>query len=795
MNLLAPLDIIAAHPWKRALFTTYALGASFTEAVVVEALLRRGVEHITILSDAAGMRMALREEGAVRIGREYSLEPVTVRNGCFHPKIGVLWSEDRSHVLVGSGNLTFGGWSSNLECLDHLHTAGCARALSGVADFLLDLATTPRCLHAAESACEDFAERLHAAAQEATEDGRVTLVHSLSASISSQLVEGAAELGGAERLIVAAPFWSDVAIDRLASALGLGEYFAHYQDAVVLGPTGTDWPRSSPIARPVRIHELSENEGGAPSIPPRPLHAKLFEIACKNGRLVLSGSANATAAALESDADSVSGNIEVGILRRFPVPNKGWTLSPVLKPKARTTHPEEQEDKNDNFALLSAQLAAGVLKVTILARWDDISVSAELRQPHSSHDLGRVQVRHSCFEVELGDDADLLSLSGRMVLRLVSDNGAIAEGFVVEPGVDAIRKRAGKALLPMLAALKQLHTPEDVLALLVFYRENPDAFRTADPFSSRGRPGSSCRADPLVTVEQLRTSRLHASDGDGSSPNSATADQIEWQRLMQRLVAAMSRAKPPTESDEDDQDTAERKRRERTAASAGKLNMRFPGFFQEFAEGVEDEAAFLNLARITNFVCVSADHPMTREFIEQLLRLAASVSLSRAGQQVAAWLTLYAALASTDALAVPTARARLLSLGLDPDDELDDDYSLPGMAEVVAPDSDSGALLTAIRSTRTIHEEAAALERALEAGLPLPEVPALTNSEHWPVIQRQLQRAPERRKLWFSNDPLTGCPWCHMELLRHLKSELARTGVTQSCCGSILVKGHDVAHH
>src|SRR5689334_16772585 len=99
MESIAPLDVIAAHPWKRAFFTTYALGASFTEAVVVEALLRRGVEHITILSDAAGMRMALREEGAVRIGREYSLEPVTVRNGCFHPKIALLWSEDRSHVL------------------------------------------------------------------------------------------------------------------------------------------------------------------------------------------------------------------------------------------------------------------------------------------------------------------------------------------------------------------------------------------------------------------------------------------------------------------------------------------------------------------------------------------------------------------------------------------------------------------------------------------------------------------------------------------------------------------------
>lgn len=134
MDSLAPLDVISAHPWNRALFTTFSLGASFTEAVIIEALLRRGTEQIAILADTAGIKMALREQGAVRIGREYSLEPVTVVNGCFHPKLAVLLSADRAHVLVGSGNLTFGGWSSNIECIDHLHGSGNAGALSAIAD-------------------------------------------------------------------------------------------------------------------------------------------------------------------------------------------------------------------------------------------------------------------------------------------------------------------------------------------------------------------------------------------------------------------------------------------------------------------------------------------------------------------------------------------------------------------------------------------------------------------------------------------------------------------------------------
>jgi hypothetical protein len=794
MHRLAPLEVIAAYPWKRAFFTTYALGASFTEAVVIEALLRRGVEHITILSDAAGMRMALREEGAVRIGREYTLEPVAVRNGCFHPKIGVLWSEERSHVLVGSGNLTFGGWSSNLECVDHLHPQGCANALVEVADFLLDLATTPRCLHAAQNACEDFSERLRAQVALATDDGRVGLAHSLSTSISSQLVSAADGLGGATQLVVAAPFWSDLAVDRLAQALGLDEYFAHSAEAVVLALPGTDWPRKSQMAKPIRIRELSEGEGAQSSAPPRPLHAKLFEITCRNGRLVLSGSANATAAALETDARSVSGNIEVGVLRRFPSATGQWFLLPAATPKPRDRREEEPDDEGDGFALLSAQLGAGVLSVRILASWNDINASAVLRQGHSSYDLGIIEVRDSSFEVELGEDANILSLSGRMVLRLLSESGEIAEGFVVEPGVDAIRKRAGKALLPMLAALKQLHTPNDVLALLVFYRENPDAFRTTDPFSARRPASASNDSDPVITVEQLRTSRPH-SEGATASSSSATTDQIEWQRLMQRLVAAMARARPRTESAEDEQDPTERKRRERSAVATEKLSMRFPGFFQEFASAVGDEASFLNLARVTNFVCVAADHPMTREFIEQLLRLAAGVALNRAGQQTAAWLVLYSAVACTDTLAVPTARARLLALGINPDEELDQNYALPGMVEVVAPGSDPAELLAALRATRTVHEEAAILERVIEEDMPLPDLPALRRSEHWPGIQKQIGRPPGKRKLWFSDDSLTGCPWCHMELMRHLKSELARTGVTHCCCGYVLVKGHNVAHY
>jgi hypothetical protein len=39
---LSPIDLVAANPWRRTIFTTYALSLSFFEAVVLDALVRGG---------------------------------------------------------------------------------------------------------------------------------------------------------------------------------------------------------------------------------------------------------------------------------------------------------------------------------------------------------------------------------------------------------------------------------------------------------------------------------------------------------------------------------------------------------------------------------------------------------------------------------------------------------------------------------------------------------------------------------------------------------------------------------
>ena len=123
-----PEELAGAHPWKKAVFTTYPLGLSFFESVVLESLIRGGTRESVILADAEGVRAGLSEQGAQRAGRDYEIGPVTARLGIFHPKLSVSAADRDCHLVVGSGNLTFNGWGGNLEIADHLHPSFAADA-------------------------------------------------------------------------------------------------------------------------------------------------------------------------------------------------------------------------------------------------------------------------------------------------------------------------------------------------------------------------------------------------------------------------------------------------------------------------------------------------------------------------------------------------------------------------------------------------------------------------------------------------------------------------------------------
>jgi hypothetical protein len=156
--------------------------------------------------------------------------------------------------------------------------------------------------------CRAIAADLRRSIQGRPTNGGIRLFHNLNASIAEQVAQAVNDLGGAVRLVAAAPFWDNsAAIDNLCQAIGLSEVFVHaHARGCIEGTSGANWPRSArtPV-RAVRVKVMdTPDEAG------RRLHAKAYEILCNRGRILVSGSANGTEAALGRDR-----NIEACVVR------------------------------------------------------------------------------------------------------------------------------------------------------------------------------------------------------------------------------------------------------------------------------------------------------------------------------------------------------------------------------------------------------------------------------------------------------------------------------------------------
>lgn len=460
-----PLDLVSAAPWRRVAFTTYALSLSFFEAVILEALVRGGGGNTTIFADPMGVRAGLSERGARRAGREYDVEPIACLTGAFHPKLGIYVSDTDCHLTVGSGNLTFGGWGVNLECWEHLHPSFAADAFDDVADMLELLTADDRVRTGAGDALAALAADMRVRVLGAPRHGDVRVLHSVGQSIGHDIADLADGLGGATAVTVASPFFDrDAAgLARLCAELGVDEVHLHvHPGEPVPGLPGTNWPTGSQLAvRPVQVKAPWVDDQ-------RRLHAKAFEVTCRRGRLLVSGSANATRAGL------YNGNIEASVVRIQRGAVVGWSRIACDPPPRDLRSAEEGEaDTEAGVGVLRAILDGDVLRGTVLlpriageAGLLCVSTAGEV-------DLGTVTVDpHGCFEAPAPGMEAQGWHGDRLTLRL-EQGERVAEGFVSLSVAADIVRRAGVAAPRLLAMLAGTDTPEDVAAVLAWLHEDP----------------------------------------------------------------------------------------------------------------------------------------------------------------------------------------------------------------------------------------------------------------------------------------------------------------------------------
>ena len=101
-----------------AVILTHNIDFVFVQSVVIPALRKCGSPPLTIFADAECAAQTYQHQARVlgTLGQRYRVVPVAMKPGYrFHPKAILLSGPTSATLLVGSGNLTFGGWRENGE--------------------------------------------------------------------------------------------------------------------------------------------------------------------------------------------------------------------------------------------------------------------------------------------------------------------------------------------------------------------------------------------------------------------------------------------------------------------------------------------------------------------------------------------------------------------------------------------------------------------------------------------------------------------------------------------------------
>jgi hypothetical protein len=362
--VLHPYEIVKSERWSFGLFTSFTLNLGFFETVVYDAWRRGRSQELVVVVDRKGYADSLADHRAAGAGQRYKIIPVAVNLGVFHPKVGFLANGEHCILMVGSGNLSFGGWGKNIELLDVIDSSETATPFIGFRDFLLglneiqDLST----LRVADTEWITTALSCLPKPTPSKDNGPI-FVHSLRESISSQLKK-IVDDNEVEALSVLSPFHDrdGESVCELAAAIN------SKQTRVIasMGPKGpvSSFPFGTKLKTKVEPFVLVTDDK-------RPVHAKWIEITHKAGKIVLTGSVNATRPAL-----STTRNVEAGILRHQPVGSRGPFKLKACPLPARTTADffEDESSSVESVAYVtldpSNRLRGTLLGKNVTGQWE-----------------------------------------------------------------------------------------------------------------------------------------------------------------------------------------------------------------------------------------------------------------------------------------------------------------------------------------------------------------------------------------------------------------------------------------
>lgn len=786
LNELSPLDIIRAGKWHSALFTTYALSLGFFEGVVLPSLQRSGARDITILSDMEGVIGALSEAGARHVGRAYAVDPVRVQEGVFHPKLGVLLGDGHPHLLIGSGNLTFGGWGHNIELLEHLTAQAHPAAFGDAANFLRVLAQTPRVSTAHSRNLDGYAVALDTAANGALE-GRMRLLHNLDRGISTQLVEFAAAYGGAQRLTVAAPYFGGPqAVQGLARDLGLEAFEVHVGNKLAVNGHHFDFD-ATPQAKAIVLDPLRGSDKD------RPLHAKLIEIVCSQARLIFSGSVNASRRALSEPK-----NVELGVLR---IVDDRIVFARELHsgPMPALPEPVEETSTSADAGVLQASYKAGLLKGRLLTsdpagEWEAITQAGDARETVS--DVAVDDAGHFTIDAAWLEQVMFKGQRTTLALRRGSET---VRGFVSFPDLLSAARRLGTIAAPLLRLTGDGDDDDDWITIFEWFARNPDSTARAWGGPRAGRPAKE-REDILVPVSALgaQPDRSGSESSDIGS-GSHTADLL-LSRL--RLVIGGHTSHPPSQNKDDSDDPADERAAKGQVQKRKKLSDSFNRLIEVLAERVPHSPAdeLHRLAEIGVFWLLRhLDEPERRvTFLERWLGLASQYLRLNDDDAILRALTIsLIALDATHKNNPALGRRRLIDIlgteqlsGLRLQEAVNEE-AMPALSRLVEASvglSDWRTMLDRMEQVRIGLDDVRSIVSALQTGATLPPVEAIGFKAELIHLHGLIERG-STQNIHCRPRTTRSCPKNHISLPAAGLEQFRQFGIARlECCNGILLR-------
>ncbi len=782
---LNPIDLVSAAPWTRVAFTTYALSLSFFEAVILDALVRGRARGALILSDTEGVRAALSEEGARRVGRDYEIAPVSYQGpGVFHPKVSVLATKDDAHLLVGSGNLTFSGWGGNLEVIEHLHPSFAADAFDDAADFFAALAVSASISTSAGGASQEIAEDLRKAANRGIRDGRFRLLHSLDAPIAEQVALYADDLGGATRIVLASPYFDldGKGLTRLATEIGCDNIQLHAHPAgSVWGGVTPAWPFDATQAwNAVSVQHLAGDE--------RRLHGKAIEVVCRRGRLLLAGSANATEAGL------FGRNVEANVLRVQRDAKSYWQTSPGVPPACMSMENDEADTVEPNeIGILSAKLDGDIIVGSMLTHVSAGTAGALLRSPRRADELGDVHVgERGQFRIKASGVELEAVQSGRLILRL-KQGPQVWEGFLsVTIALEMIR-RTGAMATQLIAMLAGTDTPADVAVILAWFNEDPARLPNTSMNGLGGRSTeTSSRSETIVTVGDLSS----ASEPELTSRSMQDAGQTHaWHRAMDLLRAAFGQSRGPwptgeatDEDSEEEDDAARSKRISQNDKNKDKSQKIFGELLDKMLDPISKGRSAPIALSLAHFLTdrIRPEPTEVRSWIRKILSQIDAVEGPESDMILATALLFHSL--PQHGSGDKTARHFLLKRGLDPKSLSVDASCISAFVDVLNADVDLVAELSKVCATRTMGEQICAYIAAVTGLGPEIGFDSLKDSKFWPRLRRAIEDPDEFAKFTVVETPTDFCPRKNIHLPAFARAEMRSEGVARcDCCGRIIL--------